>query len=66
MEGQRQWAVFVLERAACCLWQLHRRPQRPFAAILRSLWQHFGSKANDADNVHGSNGRRETQKKKKI
>lgn len=64
-----RWAVFVLERAACCLWQRcqrrqrPRRPQRPFAAILRSLWQHFGSKANDADNVHDSNGRGKTKKK---
>lgn len=60
-----RWAVFVLEHAACCLWQRCRRqrPQRPFAAILRSLWQHFGSKANDADNVHDSNGRGKTKKK---
>lgn len=60
--------MFVLERAACCLWQRcrrqrPRRPQRPFAAILRSLWQHFGSKANDADNVHDSNGRGKLKKK---
>lgn len=66
LPGRR--GVFVLERAACCLWQRcrrqrPRRPQRPFAAILRSLWQHFGSKANDADNVHDSNGRGKLKKK---
>lgn len=40
----RDGAMFVLEHAACCLWQ-RPRPHRPFAAILRSLWQHFWLKS---------------------